>query len=413
VPAHIGEPKMNKNSHAGYQTDLDESRDVSRAAVLGRDYRGVNFELLCKEGDKLRAGAALMRDARRPSIVFTAPVAGTVVRIERGARRKLVSLQLDVEDALGSEHYPFSGAVDKASLRTLMLESGTWTALRRRPFGGIPDPDAEPAALFVTAMDTEPLAPDPASIIENWSEQFRSGVDALVGIVDAPVYVCHAADASPPVDPSGRVSCVAFSGNHPAGLPGVHINSLCPIGFGGGEVWHIGYQDVISLGHLLQTGTTWAERVVAVGGAAVRRPRSLRVAPGASIGELLKGELHGESVRILSGSELCGHAASAGEAYLGARHRQITALIETGDDVAAEQPGALIPSGELEKLAPPGIYPVPMMRALQVGDVDRARELGALELIEQDVALLSLACPMQRNYGQLLRKVLDQLEAAG
>ncbi len=403
--------KMKNHIDTVHQTGPGEFRAVSRAAVLGRDYHGINFELLCEAGDKIVAGGALMRDTRRPAIVFTAPVAGTVARIERGARRKLVSLQLDVDAESSSEPHTLSGTPDKSALRALMLASGAWTALRRRPFGSIPDPDAEPAALFVTAIDSEPLAPDPSPIIENWAGQFRAGVGALEDIVDAPVYVCHAAGVTPPVDLSDRVSCVVFPGNHPAGLPGVHINSLCPIGFGGGEVWHVGYQDVISLGHLLLTGAAWTERIVALGGAAVRRPRILRVAPGASIDELLDGELDQESVRILSGSELSGHAARAGEAYLGSRHRQITALLETGIDAAAVGSDALIPTADLEDLAPPGIYAVPLMRALQVGDVDRARDLGALELIEEDLAPLSLACPARGDYGQLLRAVLDQLEA--
>ena len=391
------------------ESGLNEVRSVAHVALLGRDYRGINFELLCKQGDRVKAGAPLMRDARRPAIVFTAPVAGSVAKIERGTRRKLVSLQIEADATLGSTCYARPATKDKASLRRFIQETGAWTALRTRPFGNIPNPDGEPVAFFVTAIDSEPLAPEPQPIIDTYAEEFRAGVNALAGISDAPLYVCHATGCSLPVDESEQVRCVPFAASLSSGLPGVHINTLCPIGLAGGEVWHIGYQDVISLGHLMLSGTAWMERVITIGGAAVQRPRSLRVPPGASISELLEGELHDGPVWIFSGSVLRGQAASVGEAYLSACHRQITVLSRANIDPQATT-GVLIPTDELEALAPPGIYPVPMMRALQVGDVDRARALGALELVEEDLAMLSYACLSRSDYGLLLRGVLDQLE---
>jgi Na+-transporting NADH:ubiquinone oxidoreductase subunit A len=395
------------------ESGLSQVKTVSRVAVLARDYHGINFELLVEQGEQVSAGAALMRDARRPSIQFTSPVAGSVAKIERGSRRKLVSLQIDLDETRGSTRYNLAGSQERSSLRALMLESGAWIHLRTRPFGNIPNPEGEPAALFITAMESEALAPEPQPVIETFIEQFRIGVRALVGISDAPVYLCHAAGYTPSVDESEQLHCVPFAQGHSTGLPGVHINALCPIGFAGGEVWHIGYQDVISLGHLLQEGTPWLERVITIAGAAVRQPRSLRVVPGASIKQLLAGELHDGPVRVFSGSVVRGRAASGGEAYLGAHHRQITVVPETAVNAfQAETAGVMIPNDELEALAPPGIYPVPLMRAPQVGDVDRARELGALELIEEDLALLSYACQSKSDYGLLLRHVLDQLEGA-
>ena len=154
------------------------------------------------------------------------------------------------------------------------------------------------------------------------------------------------------------------------GYPVYTSNALCPIGFAGGEVWHIGYQDVISLGHLMLSGTAWQERVITIGGVAVQNPRSMRVPPGASISELLEGELHDGPVRIYSGSAVRGHVVSRDEEYLGADQRQITVLPEPGIDSRTRRQGTagvLIPSDRLDALAPPGIYPVPLMRALQVG----------------------------------------------
>ena len=391
-----------------------ESRVVSRVALSGRDYRGVNFELLCQPGDVIQAGAALMRDSRRPEIMFTAPVSGKVAKIERGARRKLISRQIDVDESAGAIRYEPPTTPDRATLSSFLLESGAWSSLRTRPFGNIPHPDAAPAAIFLTALDAEPLAPEPQPIIEAFMEEFRAAVDALAGISDAPLYVCHAPEYPLSLADSSQVRCVPFSGGHSASLPGVHINALCPIGFGGGEVWHIGYQDAIALGHLLLHGSPWLERVVSIGGTALINPRSLRVYAGAAISELLTDELDDGPVIILSGSAMYGRELAAGEDFLAAGQRQITVQRVAADLASADTmagSGVLIPGETVEALSPPGIYPVPLMRALQLGDAERARELGALELVEEDVAPLSQACQSGCDYGLLLRNVLDQLEA--
>lgn len=384
-----------------------ETRKVSRIALLGRNFRGVNFELLCQSGDEVQAGAVLMRDARRPAIRFVAPVAGKIAKIERGLRRKLISLQIDVDESAGVINHEFPAAQEPVELRDFMLESGTWSSLRTRPFGNIPHPDGEPAAIFVTALDAEPLAPEPQPIIDAFIEEFRTGVRVLAGISEAPLYVCQAPGHTLELGESRQVRCVSFSGGYSASLPGVHINTLCPIGFGGGEVWHIGYQEVIALGYLVLHGSPWLQRVISLDGNAIKNPRKLCVYPGAAVAELLAGELHDGPLEIFSGSAMYGYQPLAGEGFLAAGQRQITVQQDTPDEA---EPGALIPDEVLEAVAPPGIYAVALMRALQVGDAERARDLGALELVEEDVAPLSLACPSRCDYGLLLRAVLDQLE---
>ena len=196
-----------------------ESRVVSRVALSGRDYRGVNFELLCQPGDVVQAGAALMRDARRPAIRFTAPVSGKVAKIERGARRKLISLQIDVDESAGAIRYEPPTTPDRASMRDFFLQSGAWSSLRTRPFGNIPHPEADPAAIFLTALDAEPLAPEPQPIIEAFMEELRAAVDALAGISGAPLYVCHAPEQPIGLADSSQVRCVSFSGGHSSSLP--------------------------------------------------------------------------------------------------------------------------------------------------------------------------------------------------
>ena len=391
-----------------------ETKYVTRAALLGSDYRGVNFEMLCEVGDELKAGAAVMRDVRRPRIKFTAPVSGRVASIERGKRRKLMSLQIDVDESMAVAGMQPPAGNDGESIRNFMLESGAWSTLRTRPFGNIPDPDAEPAAVFVTALDAEPLAPEPRSIIETCQPEFNSAVNVLADFSDAPLYVCHAPNHVPGFENSSNVHCVSFTGGYSAGLPGVHINALCPIGFGGGEVWHIGYQDVIALGHLLLHGKPWLQRVISVGGNAVRNPRNLVVYPGSKISEILVNEIKEVQPRTLMGSMVYGRESAPDTAFLRAGQRQVTVVDATTGEAAgtkASSSGTLIPNETLENLILPGIHPVPLMRALQLGDAERARELGALELVEEDVMPLSRACVSSSDYATLLRAVLDQLES--
>ncbi len=400
---------------------VGEVKSTSAAAILGRDFPGVKFDVLAEPGMRVRAGQAVLRDRHRPELVFTAPISGQVARISRGARRSLQSIQIVADDAIDGVRFEIPDASNRDYLRKVMRQSGLWTSLRTRPYGRVPDPDAEPRALMITAMDTEPLAPDPVCIISEYSEHFTAGIEALTEACDAPVFVCQAAGSDVSAADSDRVRTVEFSGRHPAGLPGTHIHALCPIGLDGGEVWYIGYQDVISLGRLITEGAPWVYRIVSLAGNGVKRPRLLEVTCGASVDEITSGEMTDDSARVISGSVLSGHTAVGAQAFLGQKHNQVTVIREPaarkpgwwrrgGWTVAhAGNTGPLLPTGDMEKASPPGILPVPLMRALLVGDIDSARDLGALELVEEDLAMLSYACPSGNRYGRLLRNVLDQL----
>jgi Na+-transporting NADH:ubiquinone oxidoreductase subunit A len=388
-----------------------ETRNTTQLGLLGRDYRGVHFELLCEEGDQVRAGATVMRDARRPEILFSAAASGRVSRVERGARRKLLTLQIDADDSQAVVEFTAPSGLDQQAQRAFMLQSGSWCSLRTRPYGNIPDPSTQPAAIFVTALDTEPLAPPVATIINSFAGEFSAAVSMLARISDAPLYLCHAPDHQPPFDESSGATCKAFAGGTAAGLPGRHIQALCPIGFAGAEVWHIGYQETIALGHLLLHGRPWLQRIVSLGGDAVLQPRCLLVSPGAAIAELLDGEVGDGSVQILDGSAVGGGKLAAESGFLSAGQRRLTVQRQLSEAALAGDMGALIPGDWLEASSPPGIHAIPLMRALQLGDVERARQLGALELVEEDLAALSRVCVSRSDYGLLLRRVLDQLEA--
>jgi Na+-transporting NADH:ubiquinone oxidoreductase subunit A len=296
------------------------------------------------------------------------------------------------------------------------LKFGLWPAFRTRPFGRIPDPGAVPDSIFVTAMDTNPLSADAAVVLESNAEPFRSGLDGLTMLTNGPVFVCQSPGPALADESKERIRCVRFDGPHPAGLPGTHIHRLAPVG-GGRVVWHIGYQDVIAIGYLLATGRLWTERVVALAGPGVRDPRLVRTRIGASLDDLTEGELGDGNFRIVSGSALSGRVAG----FLGRYHTQVSVLTAVGETARLpilsrllgnghNPPAPLIPLAAFERAMALDIYPVPLLRALSVGDAETAERLGCLELIEEDLALLSYVCASKTDYGALLRALLDDLE---
>jgi Na+-transporting NADH:ubiquinone oxidoreductase subunit A len=392
--------------------ELDTTFDIkqtSSSAILGQDFPYTKFELLVDEGERVLAGQSVMRDRRCPDIQFAAPTGGIVGAINRGARRSLSSLVISRDASMDPLHLEVSRSVSEISTKDLMLQSGLWTALRARPFGKVPNPDNEPKALLVTAIDTRPMAPNPALIIGAYQNQFRIGMEAIAGLTDAPVYLCKSIHSEIDFNHDAVITA-QFEGLHPIGLAGSHVHVLCPIGFDNREAWTIGYQDIISLGHLIQTGSPWFQRVVSLSGATIKKPRYLIVPLGGSTREIVSGEST-KTNTVFSGSSIDGYVSEGPLAFLGQQHCQVT--VESSSDLIkkglGEDNDTFIPTTDLDRLSPPGILASPFLRALAVGDIDRAKQLGALELVEEDLALLSASSSTGKNFGPLLRGILDQL----
>jgi len=382
-------------------------------AISGRDFPGVRPGLKVETGEWVRAGQIVFVDRKRADIAFTSPVSGSIAAINRtGHTLDSVVIRIDGDDTVS-----FAGAQPDSpeACRRLLLESGLWPTLLTRPFGRIPDPDAVADALFVTAMDTNPMAADPKIVIGLYPEQFRTGLEVLSLLTEGPVFVCHAPGRLPDPPSNDRIKSVAFAGHHPAGLAGTHIHHLMPVGFGR-TVWQIGYQDVIAIGHLVLAGKVWGDRIVSLAGSGIRQPALVVAKRGVSLDDLLSGALTDQPSRVLSGPPLTGRQAG----FLGFYHNQVTAIeqdsragagILTGlrqllDDKAG---GAIIAREAFERALPLDILPVPLLRALCIGDIEMARDLGCLELLEEDMALLTYLCTSGNDYGLLLRVVLDEL----
>ncbi len=428
---------------------IGDAPEVSSVAVLGTDFAGFAPRIAVQEGQRVRLGQTLVTDKRNPEICFTAPGSGEVTAIHRGARRALQSIVVrldgDDEETFDVIHPERMAEARVETIRANLLASGLWTAFRTRPFSRVPPPETEPAAVFVTAIDTNPLAPDPSVIIAEATEAFDFGLRIIARLTGGYLYICTAPRASIACPGGEQLQHVEFSGPHPAGLAGTHIHFLHPVGEKA-RVWHIGYQDVIAIGRLFETGRLPVQRVVSVAGPCVIEPCLLRTRLGARIYDLLRGKIRPGKVRLISGSVLSGHRATGPLAWLGRYHNQVTVLEEgtereflsfmkpgthkysslrayashllhRGDYALTTSqngsPRAMVPIGAFERVVPLDVLPTPLLKALVVRDIDRARELGCLELDEEDLALCSFVCNGKYEYGPYLRDVLDELERNG
>ncbi len=392
---------------------ISTGNPVRTVGLEGADHADIRCRLLVEEGAVVAAGAPLFCDRKRPDILFTAPAAGVVERIALGPRRRLTSLEIRLQDGEATG-FACPAAPDRRAIRDLLLESGLWTGLRARPFGRIPDPGSTAEAVFVTAIDTYPLAADPRVVLAEDGEVFARGVEMLGLLTEGPVFVCQSPDESL-VRETARIRPVQFAGPHPAGLTGTHIHWLLPIR-PGRCVWQINYLDVVAVGRLLESGRLPPDRVISLAGPGVRRPRLLRVPAGSNLRDVVAGELvEKEAVNVLSGSALAGRSAR----FLGRHHWQVSVLLDhrpwrtprwLSALLAVRQAEPVIPTAALEQAIGPEVPVIPLLRALLVGDVETAARLGCLELLEEDLALARYAAGGGQDFPAMLRSALDILE---
>jgi Na+-transporting NADH:ubiquinone oxidoreductase subunit A len=427
---------------------IDSGPYIRRVAVLGPDYSGVKPAMDVAEGDSVRAGQPLFTDKRWPQVHYTAPGSGRISAIHRGPKRVLLAVEIALEggDDLSFPSYS-QGRLDNLSREEVvenLLASGLWIALRRRPFNRVPDPEEIPAALFVTAMASDPLAADPAVVIGERKNEFADGLRVLGHLSQGPFFLCQRPGADIPC--VGRAEAVAFDGPHPAGLVGTHMHHLLPV-YSERCAWHIGYQDVIAIGHLFATGQLLHERIISLAGPGVQRPRLVKTRVGAHLGDLLRDDLCEGPQRIVSGSPLSGHAAVDALAFLGRYHLQACALPEAEpkppvldwlrpgfsrfsvrrlfagaltrrrprvfDTSLGGGPRAIYPVGTYEQVFPFDVSATYLLRALEIGDSEEARSLGCLEMAEEDLALCSFVCPGKNDFAPQLRAVLEEIEKEG
>jgi len=429
-------------------SDLKQPKQV---AVLGPDFVGMKPTMVVRVADQVKKGQVLFTDKKCPRVRYTAPASGKVEAIHRGAKRALLSVVIQVSDQEQEElEYPsFSeetlSGLKREQVVEQLLESGQWIALRTRPFSKVADPDTVPHAIFITAIDTHPLAPSMRKVLWDHEADFVNGVKLIAKLTDGTVFVCKDPESPLPALEEPNVKVEEFSGPHPAGNVGTHIHFLDPVSRQK-MVWHIGLQDVIAVGRLFTKGKLYTDRVVALAGPSVGRPRLVRTHVGAAVRDITWGELKPGEHRTISGSVLSGRTAADALAYLGRYHQQISVLQEDRQrrflgwlspgynlfsvknivisclfkarnfDFTTSVHGeerAILPSGTFEDLMPLDIMPLFLMRALAVDDIEEAEALGALELDEEDLSLCSYACPSKLEFGPILRRNLTIIEKEG
>ncbi|WP_440877516.1 Na(+)-translocating NADH-quinone reductase subunit A [Thalassotalea sp. PLHSN55] len=429
------------------QQVIHDGPSIKTVATLGEEFVGMRPTMFVKVGDRVKKGQVLFEDKKNPGVKFTAQAAGVVTEINRGEKRVLQSVVIEVDgyDQETFNHYSANelSSVSREDVVSNLVNSGLWTALRTRPFSKIPAIDAKPEAIFVSVMDTNPLAANPELVINEQSEAFKNGLTVLANLTDGDIFVGKAPGADIPVTGSEKVA--EFAGKHPAGLVGTHIHFLKPAS-AEKPVWHLGYQDVIAFGKLFTTGELDSTRVISLAGPAAKNPRLIRTVLGANTAELVANEVTEGELRVVSGSLLSGSVATGVHGYLGRYHVQLSLILEGREKefIGYMYPGpnmfsvtraymshffpkklfnmttttngssrAMVPIGNFERVMPLDILPTMLLRDIASGDTDGAQQLGALELDEEDLALCTFVCPGKTDYGVLLRDCLTTIEKEG
>lgn len=434
--------------------NIDTTKDVGTVALLGEDYIGLRPTMLVKPGDEVLKGQKLFEDKKNPGVFFTAPCAGKVKDICRGEKRVFQSIIIektsDQEVTFEKFTYEQLEKLPTETIKKNLLDSGLWTSFLSRPHGKIASPERIPDAIFVTAMDTHALSIDPALVLADRVEEFKAGLLALSRLGPGPIYLCQAPGANIPGNNLTFITRREFDGPHPAGNPGTHIHHLYPLKQDR-MVWTVGYQDVAAIGYLMLRGKICSRRIVGLCGPAASSPRYIQTIVGANIGDLTKGEildgLKEGNYRKISGPVLGGRTVRPGNMeFLGRYDRQITLLKEDHEreflgwqsvglnkfsikriylsslfpkreiSMGTSTHGSLrslVPIGSYEKVMPLDISPTAFARGLLTKDTDKLVDLGVLDLLEEDVSILSFVCPCKIEYGPLLRENLTLIEKEG
>ncbi|MDP2521073.1 Na(+)-translocating NADH-quinone reductase subunit A [Neptunomonas phycophila] len=418
---------------------------IRSVAVSGPDYVGCKPTMAVKVGDRVKLGQLIFTDKKTEGVQVTAPGAGVVTAINRGERRVLLSVVIELdaeEEAVEFARYDAAqlGSLTREQVVENLQVSGLWTAFRTRPFSRVPAVTAIPSSIFVTAMDTNPLAANPELFINEHAQAFEQGLGLLTKLTESKVFLCKAPGAAIPTAPG--VTVEEFDGPHPAGNAGTHIHHLDPVArqkF----VWSINYQDVVAIGKLFTEGRLFTERLVSVAGPAAVKPAIIKTRVGAALSDLLDGAVASDNARVISGSVWNGRKAEGGLAYLGYYANQVSILEEGNvrEFMGWISPGAnkfsvlnifasflssgkkfdfttttngseraMVQVGQFERLVPMDILPTQLLRALVTGDIVSAMQLGCLELDEEDLALCTFACAGKYEYGPILRDNLTRIE---
>lgn len=419
---------------------VDGHLSASVYAVRPSDFRGLVPKLAVKEGDRVLAGDVLFTDKTDPRIRITSPVSGEVARIERGEKRKILAVVVLADSQQEYRKFTSGTPANREDAINWLLESGAWSLVESRPYGRIASPDAQPKAVFVNGMATEPLAVAPAVALAGREEDFAMGLQ-VVGLLSKRTVLSIAAnETAAALTKASGVELHQFKGPHPSGTTSVHINQISPLNKGE-VVWTLNYQDVAIIGHLARTGNYKLERVLSLSGTGIAKPRAITAVAGANLETFLSTELKSGNFRVISGSVLTGTKVSK-SGYLTYYASQLTAIPEGEGtdffgwvlpsfakwsvsrtlfswltpskkyDLSTKQHGedrAFVVTGLYEKVFPFDILPMPLLKAMWAKDLEKMEQLGAYEVVPEDFALCEVVCPSKQELQKLAEEALDLL----
>jgi Na+-transporting NADH:ubiquinone oxidoreductase subunit A len=402
---------------AGFAGENIETLITDQSALFAGPEDDLRVDALVAEGDRVAQGQPVLRSRRHPELVEVAPVAGTIASVDIAPGRRLSSIVFFYESDAGRHvHAEAALSNDPASVRQALQGGGLWSLLRSRPFGRVPKPAEKPAAIFVMAADSRPHAPSPALAIEGREEELSRGLAALALLTDGPIYLCHDSHVPPPFSKRSaqRVKMAAIKSVHPHGLAGFQIAMRMPATLAA-PVWDVHAEDVVCIGSYLVSGLVPETRLVTVSGPALREERLVRCQPGADLRALCFDILKPGPHRLLGGSAHDGREAR----WLGPWQRQVTALLGRSEDrrqhwfskalKGASRPLPIIPTAALDH-AFAGILPAtPLARAIASNDAETAIRLGALSLVEDDLALADFVTAASPRLSSMFRALIDRI----
>jgi Na+-transporting NADH:ubiquinone oxidoreductase subunit A len=424
-------------------TTVAEATPVE-VAVDGREFPGLRFKMLVKEGDKVKAGTPLFQEKEHADYCFTSPVSGTVKEVRRGDKRVLQEVIISADGKNESVEFPRSGSGDILSLpREKVLaqigRSGLLATLRQRPYGLAPSYQVVPRDIFVTAINSAPLAPSVELQLKGHEAAFQAGLNALSRVTSGKVHLSIGeAAASDALSKAANVVVHRFSGAHPVGNPGIQIHQIARIRKGD-TVWTADVSSVIAIGRLFLEGRVAMQKIISLAGEGLNEALHLRTVPGARLDGLLGSRLKQGEFRIISGDVLSGSKRSA-QQFLGFNDQQVTVIPEvTGMEfVGWMKPGfgresfsrtffswltpssryshhtgyhggvrALVQTGLYESVLPMDLYPVHLIKGILAQDVEALEGLGILEVIPEDLALCDFVCVSKFEASDVLREGIE------
>lgn len=417
-------------------------------AIKPTDFHGLVPKLAVKEGDTVKAGTPLFFNKYNEKIKFASPVSGKVKAVVRGEKRKILEVQIEAEENTQFESFQTGDpkTMSRESIIDVMMQGGVWPLIRQRPFSNVADPSVKPKSIFISAHDTNPLAPDNDFVVHGQGDEFQAGIDAIAKLTDGKVHlnVNGSPGQSKVFTNTKGVQINTVNGPHPAGNVGVQIHHIDPINKGE-NIWYLYPQDVIAIGKFFLTGRYDATRIVALTGPRVKNPKYYRVLQGANVSGMINGNLNDDHVRVISGNVLTGdNVGQSGN--LGFYHNQVTVL-EEGDqplffltsgwlepgfkkfstsrtffswltpgkkyDLNTNSNGeerAFVVTEQYESVFPFDIYPVQLIKSILVNDLDKMEQLGIYEVDPEDFALCEFVCTSKIDSQVIVREGLDLVQ---